>query len=222
MFKAKKYNSHELLYIYSSNNNYAYLNNCHVYYDDVTCKISREEIEEILVKNNEAFQLGEMNDNIGLVTFKHVLDITFYYKYIEKEDIFLEINQLVGGTSEIDVPVGFLTNVTDIPNLMTEKFEDNKYFRKFDGRPLMLLQTFTSEVNYDWDVNENKETILNDIHYKYNFRIQKKKYKGKIEIKNRGTKVLLVYPHDLNYTSDEYYPLTYIMDAPKLAEGIKL
>ena len=204
-----------LLYIYGSNNNYAVLDNCRNNYNELTCNISREKVEEILGKNNETFRIGTMNDNIGIVIFEHILNISFNYKYVQKEDIFLEIKEIVGGTTEIGVPVGFVTNVTDIPNFISAKFEDKKYFKKISGRPLMLFQSYPSEIEYDIKVNDSKEKVLNDIHYKYNFRIQPSRYEGRISVKNNGTNILLIYPKELQFTYNEYYTIRFIMDEPE-------
>ena len=36
-----------------------------------------------------------------------------------KNNIFLEIKEMEGGTTEKNVPIGFITNVTEIPNFVS-------------------------------------------------------------------------------------------------------
>ena len=220
-FQVEEY-SNDLLYIYGSNNNYAILDNCLKNYNYITCRLSREKVEEILVKNGEEFRIGAMNDNIGIILLEHVLNISFNYKYVQKEDIFLEIKEIVGETTEIDVPVGFVTNVTEIPNFISSKFEDKKYFKKISGRPLMLFYSYSSEGDYELKVDDSKETVLNNIHYKYNFRIQPSKYEGRISVRGYGTNILLTYPLEFNYTFSESFNIRYIMDEPELAKEMTL
>ena len=214
--------SKDLLYIYGSNNNYAILDNCKNDLKELTCEISLEKIEEILVKSNEQFKIGAMNDDIGIIPFMHILDITMIYKYPQKEDIFLEIKEIVGATTEIGVPVGFVTNVTEIPNFISAKFEVNKYFKKVSGKPLMLFYSYSSEIEVDIKSSDTEEKIIKDIHYKYNFRIQPSRYEGHISVKENGTNILLVYPQELNYYSKQSFKIRYIFDEPELANELKL
>ena len=51
----------DLLYIYDSHNNYAILDNCKSTESEVSCNISKESIEEILISKNEQFKIGAIN-----------------------------------------------------------------------------------------------------------------------------------------------------------------
>ena len=207
----------DLFYIYGSNNNYALLDKCQISLDssnEVICEISKEKIEEILVKNNDQFKIGVMNNDIGAIPFDHILNITINYENIQREDIFLEIKELLGGSTEIDVPVGFITNVTEIPNFISEKFDDIKYFKKIPGRPLILFYSYPHEVEEDIIFNNTEEILINDIHYKYNFRIQPSKCEGRISVKGHKTNVLFTYPQEFDFSDDKHDGLYLIINEP--------
>ena len=211
------------LYIYGSNNNYAILNNCQNNEKEVTCLISKEKLEEILVENNEQFKIGAMNYKIGVIQFEHILNITVNYENVQKQDIYLEIKDIVGGITEMGVPVGLVTNVTEIPNFISAKFEDIKYFKKISGRPLILFYNYSNETEYNLKSNYTKEVIINNIHYKYNFRIQPSSFESKISVKDQGTSILLTYPQELIYSyEEETSKIMYIMNDPDSAEQIRI
>ena len=207
----------DLFYIYGSNNNYALLDKCQLSIDssnEVICEISKEKIEEILLKNNDQFKIGVMNNEIGAIPFNHILNITINYENIQKEDIFLEIKELLGGSTETDVPVGFITNVTEIPNFISEKFDDIKYFKKIHGRPLMLFYSYPFETEEDIIFNNTEEILKNNIHYKYNFRIQPSKCEGRISVKGHKTNILFTYPQEFDFSDDKHFGLNYIINDP--------
>ena len=156
----------ELLYIYGSNNNYAMLDNCQKSIfnpEEVICTISKEKIEEILSINNEQFKVGAITEGFGIYQFLHILNITINYENVQKENIYLEIKEIMGGTTETDVPIGFVTNATYIPNFISAKFEDIKFFKKTVKMPLMLFYSYSSEGDYNFKFNNTKEMVKNDI-----------------------------------------------------------
>ena len=221
-FNIEAYNNN-LLYIYGSNNNYAILDNCKS--DDqklLNCSMTKEKIEEILINNNEQFKIGAIDDAIGLIPLEHILDITINYEITQKEDIFLEITEIIGGTTEIGIPIAFITNVTNISNLISAKSENIGYFKKTSGRPLILFYSYDSEIDTELKFDETQETKLENIHYKYNFRIQPRKFTTKVSVHGKGTNVLLTYPEELCFSSEEDLKVRYIMDDPITAKKMKL
>ena len=220
-FKIEEYYD-EPLYIYGSNNNYGNLDNCQKIDKELICKISKEKIEEILVNNKEQFKLGAMNENYGAISFDNVLDITINYENVKKQDIYLQIKEIIGGTTKKGVPVCLVTNVTDIPNFISAKFDDMKYFKKVSGRPLILFYNYSFEIEYNIKSNFTEEVVINDIHYKYNFRIQPSKFEGHISVKEEGTDILLSYTKELIYNGEETIKIMYIMNNPSLVEKIPL
>ena len=221
-FKIEEYYK-EPFYIYGSNNNYANLDNCSLDLNEITCKITKENLEEILVEKNEQFKIGAMNETLGIISFEHILNITINYEIAQKQDIYLEIKEIIGGTTEIGVPVGLVTNVTEIPNFISAKFEDMKYFKKVSGRPLILFYNYSFEIEYDMQSNYTEEVVKNDIHYKYNFRIQASKFEGRISVRGKGSNILFIYPQELIYNDkEETFKIMYIMNEPENVLRLKL
>ena len=67
-----------------------------------------------------------------------------------------------------------------------------------------------------------KEIFLENIHYKYNFRILPgQNNKGILAIK-KGTSIKLIYPEELNLTSDDTFIVRYIMNDPSNSDKVKL
>ena len=97
-FKFDAFNDN-ILYICGSNNNYALLDNCQIKGEEVNCNIKKETIEEILTSNSEKFKIGAINDNVGIIPFDQILDITINYENVQKEEIYLNIIRVIGGTT---------------------------------------------------------------------------------------------------------------------------
>ena len=221
-FKKEAYNK-DPLYIYGSNNNYAILDDCRNDTKEIICKITKEKIEEILVYNSEKFKIGAMNEDLGVISFVNILDITINYENVKRQDIYLEIKEIIGGTTKKGIPVGLVTNVTDIPNFISAKFDDMKYFKKVSGRPLILFYNFSYEIDYIMGSNYTEEVVKDNIHYKYNFKIQKSTFEGHVSVKDQGTNILLSYPRELIYNdNEETFKIMYIMNEPNSISHLKL
>ena len=116
-----------------------------------------------------------------------------------------------------------VSNVTEIPNLISAKFDDMKYFKNVASRPLILFYNYDFEIDYIMKSNYTKEVIISDIHYKYNFRIQPSQFEGRIKVSQNGSNVLLSYPQELIYDDqDEAFQIIFIMNEPKLETITKL
>ena len=84
----------------------------------------------------------------------------------------------------------------------------------------MLLSISTKEGDFQFE-KINKEIILDNIHYKYNFIIQPYENNTKISIKGNGTDIKIVYPNELNFRSiKETLTIRFIMTNPLLAKDI--
>ena len=213
----------DLLYIYGEKNNYAILDNCEISNNnkELNCKLKKESLEEILIHNNDIFKIGAMNDYIGLIQFDNILDIKINYDNVLKKDIYIRITNLTGTSSEIGTPCGYETNITDIPNLITDRYDEIFYFKKAKGKPLTLYIDFQKD-NY-FAPEYNSETILDNIHYKYNFRIQPSENIESIFVENYyGTDIKLTYPEQLDFTNNDSLIIKYIMTNSSLAKNIKL
>ena len=223
-----KFNSYydEILYIYGAKDNYAILDNCEKSANELICKISKEKIEEKLIFNNETFRLAAIKDTFGVIYLDPVFPIIINHGDVQKEDIFVQLVKLVGGITEIGTPFALETNITQISNLISAHANiipnATCYFKKMTGKPLMLLVEYNFEGENIAIQDSQKELIYNDIHYKYNFLIQPFKIKETFSIKNRGNKVLLTYPENIDFTASEHKLIRFIMTNPYLANEIKL
>ena len=170
-FKIEAYNN-ELLYLYGEVNNFLILDKCKTNEKELNCEISKQKLEEILVKNNEQFRVESPHGGY-LLKFTGVSNIIINHKISKKEDIYIGITGPLTNESSINLPFGFKTNVTNIPNIHSD-IQGNCYFKKFNENPLLFLcrlDKYPKERIFKFG-NITNEMILNNLHYKYNFRIQ--------------------------------------------------
>ena len=207
-FKLGSYNN-DVLYIYGESNNYAILDNCKINGNDLICNISKDKLEEILILSGEQFRVGTMNDDIGLFQFEFVFNITIIYNNVIKEDLFIGLTQIINGITERGIPVGVETNITSIPNFIAT-INRTEYFKKTTGRPLILFYNYLYGTEETFKINIKKEEIFNDVHYKYNFRIQPCEISQDISIKERGSYINLFYPEELDFSSEDSLIIRYI------------
>ena len=163
-----------------------------------------------------------MSDNLGLVKFDFVSQIIIEYENVNKEDIFINFQKVVGGITEMNTPFAVESNVTEIPNFISGFILKGLYFKKMSGKPLMLLFEYPIEDDEVIIESSQNETTFNNIHYKYNFRIQPYHFSQTIKVKNNGTNVLLAYPENIIFDSNNSTVIRYIMTDPSLANDIKL
>ena len=71
------------------------IDNCKKYDNILNCKISKEKIEEILIKNNEQFNLYYKNNLEGIYKLDYIKPITINYDITKKEDIYVGINEIL-------------------------------------------------------------------------------------------------------------------------------
>ena len=164
-FKIENYNN-DILYIHGTKYNYAILDTCERNNQELICKLSKEKIEQILILKNEQFKIGTMNDNKGLIEFYYVSDIRINYENVKKEDIYIKLEKLVGEKKES--PLAFETNITSLPNFISDLFNQALFFKKMTKKPLMV---FIERDNIDI-INYLNGSILDNLHYKYNFIIK--------------------------------------------------
>ena len=217
-FYIEKYND-EPLYIYGQGNNYIFLDNCKKNENELNCEISKEKIKERLIKNNEQFKVRGINDTIGVIDFKHISNIIINYKIDKKEDIYIKLDRLLLYQSfygQEGTPTAIETNITNIPNIISD-ITERCYFKKNKDSPLLYLCNFQED---DWQYNIDKEIIMNDLHYKYNFRIQPNSH-YLFQMKSHGTSFNLVYPEILNFKSEELLTIRFIASDLSLTKNIK-
>ena len=219
-FKIEAYNK-DLLYIYGSHNNYAIMDNCKNNTKELICDVAKEKIEEILTSNNEQFKIGAINDMIGIMPLMHILNITINYENIQKEDLFIQLTKIVGGITEVGIPFAYETNITEFPSFISQRFDKIFYMKKISNRPLMLFVDNRLDTEISPLKNNSKEMIINNVHYKYTFRIQPHEISDRVSIKSYGDRILFAYPEVLNYTSEETFTIRYIMNEQDYSTSIK-
>jgi hypothetical protein len=205
----------EILYIYGKQHNYEVLDNCQNENGKINCIISREKIEEILTLSNEKFKIGAIKEDIGIIQFDNVFDITIIYENVEKRSIELKVTRLLSSINEANSFYAFETDFTeDLPNFISVK--GKLMFKKMTGRPLMILMD-----NTQTDIITGGST-WNNIHYKYNFIIQPSEIQADISIEGNGTNIQLTYPQELDFSNQTSLNIYYIMPEPNLVDNIKL
>ena len=216
----------DILYLYGNYSNYVALDNCEINYlkKEVVCKIIKEKLEEKIIAYNDSFKLGSMNDNYGLLNFDYVSNINIYYsKYINpsiKENINVSFSRIIEHYSELGGAFYIETNINSIPNLITLYFRFCQ-FKKTMNNPLIFICYPESETDY-FIGNNSKVIPLTDIHYKYNFFLQPFDLNDKVQVRNKGTTVNLVYPQELNLINEKKGIIRYIMPNPQFEKNIKL
>ena len=225
-FKIVTYN-YEDLFLSGSSSNYIKLEKCEVENITLTCKISKQKLKEVLILNKEQFNVISIDDEGGTIPLNYTGLITVYYDDIEKEDIYVEITKLLNNITEQGVPVAFETNITDISNLKSNIFSDNDgsdeycYFKKTSINPLLLLCVYPLGFSSFNKTLEN-ETILDNIHYKYNFIIKPYNITTNINIGDYGTGIYLAYPAELNYVLQNSFTIRFILGNPLYTGNIAL
>ena len=225
-----KFNTYfnEILYISGEKeNNFLNLDNCEVISNELICKVSKEKIEEILIFKNEQFRLLLMNYTNERYYCKYVYPIVINYENVQKEDIYIKLEKVLGRITEVNTPIAFETNVTEIPNLISNSINIipnsyESYFKKMTGKKLMLLTKYNYEVENIPIPSIQNAVILDNLHYKYNFIIQPFQFHETITIKNSGALVYFVYPEKIDFFSSNPEIISFEMNTPSLDSGIKL
>ena len=224
-FKTQSYND-ELLMLYGLSTlslNYIMLDNCEKNKNTLNCKLSAEKMKEFLTVNDEEFGIGLIDNNFGRIIIKSILPIKIHIDINKKEDIYVGIIKVIEGANQIGNPIAFQTNITNIPNLNSMAsliFHNNYcYFKKTQIDPLYLLCIFNSSYSSNNEALTN-ELILENLHYKYNFRIQPYNLNTYISIYGEGSAIYYVYPEELNFKSNNFIDITFIVQDPKYDSNI--
>ena len=221
-FHIKAYNNEVLmLYDLDSKMKYSVLNYCQTNNEIINCKISKEKLEEILSMNNETFGIMAINDDIGAFPLRAINNIIINYNIIKKEDIFVGIVRMIEGNTEKGIPIALQTNVTSIQNLNTKIYNNYYYFKKTKNNPLYYLCLYKGGSSYK-GLDLISELILDQIHYKYNFRIQPFSIDSAIQVSNYGTGIYLTYPDELDFRSQNTFSVQFIMGNPLYGGNISI
>ena len=219
-FKFESYNN-DTLYLFGTHDNYLVLDDCQANSSKIlTCKIFTEKLVEILATNYEFFSVGAMNDNLGIYKFNFISPILININYIygNKIDIFITLTETFGERNEIGIPFGFKTDVKNIKNLLTEKFNNDCYFKKVTGMNLLCL-CLTD--NYGYYKATFQPARYYNIHWKYNFIIQNYNSINSYSY-YEGSDIKLIYPSLLDFSNNDILTIRFITPLPSYANNIKL
>ena len=234
-FKIVSYDNEDL-FIYGSKLvstnviNYAKLDNCEVNGNTLNCKISKLKLEEILTKKTESFRIMTTNNNDNIIELEYIGLITINCNVIKKEDIYVGITKVLNNVSEAEIPIAFETNVTSIQNLTsltsaTFKIRDDDnercYFKKTKINHLLLLCFYKNYYPTPIRILE-EEKVINDAHYKYNFRIQPYNISSNTQVYSSGSGIYLTDPEELKFSLQTPITVRFITETPYYVGNIAL
>ena len=201
---------------------------CNEYSDEINCAVDKNELLKILSYSGESFYLAEKLFPKGWYIFKSVLNITFNY-IVNQEIVNIKIGQLLTPIVSKNEFIAYETNIDNVPILTTNYFELNTennrklnciFKKNINRKNLLLLCNTTIEGNYS--LGKIKLNVLDKININYNFTIEEFTNNEIYEVSNEGTKIISVFPIELNFTEADSYNITYETEYPEKLKGIKL
>ena len=94
--------------------------------------------------------------------------------------------------------------------------------KKSSNKPLLFLCLKPYDIIRSSLGGNKEEVILDNIHIKYNFRIQPVNRPEIFTMKNKGSKIIIRYPTKLDFNKNDLIPIYFIMSEPKNIRGIRL
>ena len=223
-FNFESYNNDKLFLYDKGENNYLLIDDCKANNKILNCSITINKLDEIMTTYIKDFSVGVINDNLGAHIFNSIIPIkiNYYNHKIEKNIIYVRLVKLNGYNQDKGIPFGYETNVSDIPNLTTQKKEYSNcycYFKKIEGKNLLYLCRGYSggecRINIDYK-------IYDDIHWKYDFFVANY-INDYFYIENRyASDIRLVYPLKLDFSNKEKQIIRYITSSPSYSKNIRL
>ena len=211
-FRYLEYNKEKI--ILSKKNEKSYyilLDECNFENNDIFCKINKNKIEEILSYSGEIFELKYFDVNVGqLFSFENVLDIKFNYNLIQKENIYIEIQNLLDNNIQKNNYITYKTNISNINNIISNQFTLTKndstemscLLKKTIDQPLYLLCKAENEGKYSL-AEIKQEIILDNINIKYNLLIQPGINNNIFNINGQGGSIIFSFPMILDFYLDD-------------------
>jgi hypothetical protein len=216
------------LYLYSDNIKSIVLDSCSSANDQLTCKVSKDNLLEILTYSGEIFSVGEKYDNNGIYKFNSVLDITIKSQ-IAKQDIKLKIGKLLTDVVLKNEFIAYETNIDNTKAITSNYFYIDSGFSNEKKHCLFKKSTNQNKLLLLCDAkNSGNLGKINYIEYDnvnalYNFIIEESEnYDSYRVLSTEGTKVYSVYPLVLNFNNKDEYIIQYEADYPNNFNGIKL
>ena len=201
---------------------------------EVSCNINKDKLIKILVKSGETFEIYQNMDYYSIIPMNSIFDIIINYKDAQKQEINLEITNLLTPIVDNNSFIVYETNITDIIPITTDYFSiitnrnnmNNKIkclFKKNSEKTneKLLLLCFADNPGESYLSNLNRE-IEDDINILYNFKISFMITERFFITSNTGSIVFSVYPEELDFKKESQYYLRYETDNPSKLGRIKL
>ena len=209
---------------------YVLLDKCNFEKNDILCKINRDKIKEILGYDGEIFELNYFDNNIGqLISLENVFNIKINYNSIQKENIYIGITNLLTNDIENNSYIAYETNITNINNLISNKFKLNKndstemlYFLKKDSNQALLLICKMANIGTFTLSEIKQELILDNINIKYNLLIQPVLNKDKFIVNGNGGSILFISPMILDFYENESLTIYFYTNEIEYINEIRL
>ena len=209
-FSYVAYNKEELYF-----NKYMFLKNCDKGSNSITCLVNQNVLLEYLPPNQNSFTISYYNNQSCTINEFPLNSINITNNIRYKEDIFVNVENLL--TNDIDGKgvIAYKTNVTNISNyylidkgfmLTFLKIKNNTidgeiqfecHFLKYDETPLILLCYASEEGTFR--LKEIKETIISDASIKYNYIIKNVANSPVNYYKKTGAFIHWYYPRELDF-----------------------
>ena len=213
-------------------NTFTLLNNCSRKNGNLVFHIKKESLEELFTYNS-SLTVSYLTKQYGPFKYEFVLDINNLYDQT-KEDINIELTEVLNTISEVNSLIAIRTNITQIGPLTSKmfllKFYDRSqsytkkcFFKKYDNNEtsMFLFCEMDEKGKFDFFIEEEK-IILNDIHYKYNFVIYRSEIYERINVDGNGKNIIYYTTEVLDFTTSSSDIIEYFSNGAQFFEDIKL
>ena len=236
IFKYDTYNREPLLF-----NKYMHLKNCVNDSLDITCLVNKYDLLGYIPPNQNSFPISYYDNESCTINELPLIPINIINNIKHKEDIYVNITNLLTDNIDGKGVIVYETNVTNIStyylidkgfNLTFLKINNNTiekelqfecHFLKYDERPLILL-CFASEEG-EFKLKEINETIISNYSIKYNYIINDvKKVTNSIVKYNKttGSFINWYFPKELDFQDVNWIILDLYVDNAADLNGLTL
>ena len=236
IFKYDTYNREPLLF-----NKYMHLKNCVNDSLDITCLVNKYDLLGYIPPNQNSFPISYYDYGSCTINELPLIPINIINNIKHKEDIYVNITNLLTDNIDGKGVIVYETNVTNIStyylidkgfNLTFLKINNNTkekelqfecHFLKYDDRPLILL-CFASEEG-EFKLKEINETIISNYSIKYNYIINDVKKVTNSIIKYNKTTGAFIYwyfPKELDFQDVNWIILDLYVDNAADLNGLTL
>ena len=209
-----EYNNEQLILSKKKEESYfILLEECIYEKNEIICTINRNKIEKIFGYTGEIFELNYLDKNIGkLICFENVFDIIINYSSIQKENIYIGINNILTNNLENNSYIAYEINISSIHNLISNKFtlstnDSNEIpclLKKEENQSLLLLCKI-SDTGIFTLAEITKELNLDNINIKYNLIIQPILNRDIFTVSGNSGLILITIPMILDFYIDNSF-----------------